>query len=56
MVNVEFIGQLVDSMYSAVLRLEDAMSKGNKDEANKLRAFIFDLHRQMKEIGGGKNA
>ena len=48
MVYVEFVGQLVDSMDDAVLRLEKAVSEDRKDEANKLRTFIFDLHRQIE--------
>ena len=47
MVDVEFVGQLVDSMEDAVLRLEKAVAEENKAEANKLRTFIFDLHRQI---------
>jgi len=47
MVDVEFVGQLVDSMNDAVLRLESAVSESKTDEANKLRTFIFDLHRQI---------
>ena len=48
MVDVEFVGQLVDSMDDAVLRLEQAVADNSKDEANKLRTFIFDLHRQIE--------
>ena len=47
-IDVEFVGQLVDSMDDAVLRLEKAVSEDRKDEANKLRTFIFDLHRQIE--------
>jgi len=48
MVDVEFVGQLVDSMSDAVLQLEEAISNKKDDRANKLRAFIFDLHRQIE--------
>jgi hypothetical protein len=48
MVNVEFVGQLVDSMNDAVLQLEKAVVGSKIDEANKLRTFIFDLHRQIE--------
>lgn len=47
MINTEFIGQLIGSMNSAVLQLEQAIKKGELDEANKLRTFIFDLHIQI---------
>ena len=45
--DVEFVGQLVNSMDDAVLRLEEAVAGDRNDEANKLRTFIFDLHRQV---------
>jgi len=48
MVDVEFIGQLVNSMDDAVLQLERAVSENKKDQANKLRTFIFDLHKQIE--------
>ena len=47
--NVEFIGQLVDSMEEGVLRLEEAMKSGDNVTANKLRVFIFDVHRKIAE-------
>jgi len=47
--NVEFIGQLVDSMEEGVLRLERAVEKGDKESANKLRIFIFDIHKKISE-------
>jgi len=47
--NVEFIGQLVDSMEQAVSRLEWAIGANNKEEANKMKVFIFDLHGKMTE-------
>jgi hypothetical protein len=54
--NVEFVGQLIDSMEDAILKLEQAVSSGKKDEANNLRTFIFDLHRQIDGVlTGGKN-
>jgi len=55
MVDVEFIGQLVDSMNDAVLRLEQALTNKKDDEANKLRTFIFDLHQQIDKRVGGKD-
>ncbi len=47
--NVEFIGQLVDSMEQAVTRLEWAIGANNKEEANKMKVFIFDLQGKMTE-------
>ena len=41
MVDIEFIGQLVDSMNDAVLRLEQSTANKKTDEVNKLRTFIF---------------
>ena len=55
MVNIEFVGQLVDSMNDAVLQLEQAVTNKKTDEANKLRTFIFDLHKQIAEAIGGQN-
>lgn len=47
--DVEFIGQLVDSMEDAVLKLEVAAKKKDKIAADKLRIFIFDIHRKISE-------
>lgn len=47
--DVEFIGQLVDSMDEAVLKLENAIKKKDKVLANKLRVFIFDVHLKIAE-------
>jgi len=55
MVNVEFIGQLVDSMGDAVAEMEVAIKKNKLDEANRLRTFIFDLHCQITNVIRGKN-
>ncbi len=53
--DIEFIGQLVDSMSDALSRLEQAIKTKNTDEANKLRTFIFDLHSQISTTMGAKN-
>jgi len=54
--DVAFVGQLIDSMETAVLQLEQAITANKIDEANKLRTFIFDLHMQVGvAIGGEKN-
>ena len=47
--NVEFVGQLVDSMEQALTRLEWAIGANNKEEANKMKVFIFDLQGKMTE-------
>jgi len=54
-VDVDFIEQLVHSMDDAVLRLENAVVANNTNEANKLRTFIFDLHRQIDKALGASN-
>jgi len=53
--DVEFVGQLVDSMNDAVLQLERAIDGKNKVEINKLRVFIFDMHQQIAKSLGGNN-
>ena len=55
MVNVEFVGQLVDSMEDAVVKMEGAIDKNKIDEANRMRTFIFDLYCQIANVMGGKN-
>jgi hypothetical protein len=47
--NIEFVGQLVDSMNEAVVKLERAVKKKKIDDATKLKTFIFDLHRQINQ-------
>lgn len=47
--DVEFIGQLVDSMEEGVLRLEKAIKNNDEVTANKLRVFIFDIHGKISE-------
>jgi len=54
-VDVAFVGQLVDSMNDAVLQLERAITVNKIDEVNKLRTFIFDLHMQIDSAIGGEN-
>ena len=54
--DIEFTGQLIDSMSEAVLKLEKAMKKKRKDEILELKTFIFDLHRQVTDSLGGRNA
>ena len=47
--NVEFIGQLVDSMEDGVLQLERAIREKDNETANRLRVFIFDVHKKISE-------
>ncbi|MCK4996818.1 hypothetical protein KAS08_00810 [Candidatus Pacearchaeota archaeon] len=53
--DIEFTGQLIDSMSEAVLKLEKAQKKKKKDDTVKLKTFIFDLHRQVNDSLGGQN-
>lgn len=56
MVDIDYLGQLVDSMEEAVLRLDVAASKQDMHEVNQLRTFIFDLHRQINAaLAGAKH-
>ena len=48
--DVEFVGQPVDSMEQAVARLEWAIESKNMEEANKMKVFIFDLHEKIKDV------
>ena len=54
-VDVAFVGQLIDSMETAVTQLEQAIAANKIDEANKLRTFIFDLYMRVDAAIGGKN-
>ena len=47
MVDVEFLGQLVGSIDSAVQKLNEAVENNDKEKIMKLKVFIFDLHRKM---------
>jgi hypothetical protein len=47
--DIEFISQLVDSMEQAVARLEWAIRSKNVAEANKMKVFVFDLHKKMED-------
>ena len=47
--NIEFTEQLIDSMVESVTRFEVAVKKKRKEEANRLKIFIFDLHRQIND-------
>ena len=47
--DIEFIGQLVDSMEKGVLRLESSIKKKDYETAKKLKVFVFDIHRQITE-------
>ncbi|MCH7850557.1 MAG: hypothetical protein IH845_02845 [Nanoarchaeota archaeon] len=55
MVEVDFVWQLVESMETAVIRLEKAIDGKNMDEANKLKTFIFDLYSQIDKEASRAN-
>ena len=50
--DVEFVGQLVEAMGDAVLKLEKAVEEKKPNDVNKLRTFIFDLYRQVDTAVG----
>lgn len=47
--DVEFIGQLVDSMEDGLLKLEKAIEKKDDVSANKLKVFVFDIYKKIQE-------
>lgn len=47
--DIEFVGQLIDAMEEAVLRLEQAVGSGDTEYVNRLRVFIFDVHKKIEE-------
>jgi len=47
--DLEFLGQLVDSMSEAVDKLEKARDSGNKKEARKIEEFILDMQKKFNE-------
>lgn len=49
MADIDFISQLVDSMENAVNQLEQEIQNKNIDRANKLKTFVFDLHKQIED-------
>ena len=48
--DVEFLGQMVESMADAVEKLEEAESGNKIEEFNKIRNFILELQRKIGEI------
>jgi len=45
--DIEFLGQLVDSMGDAVEKLEEAKKKNRISEFNKIKMFILKLQRKI---------
>jgi len=43
-----FLGQLVNSMYEAVLKLENAEKKGKTADEDSLKKFILDMQKKME--------
>jgi len=55
MVNIAFVEQLVTSMEDSLVSLEAAVLNGNREEVQKIRTFIFDLHVKISEEIKGKH-
>ena len=55
MASISFIEQLVDSMIEHVDNLELSIENKDFDQANKIKADIFDLYLQIKRSMGDKN-
>tara|TARA_Y100000310_G_C20630830_1_gene788582 strand:+ start:453 stop:632 length:180 start_codon:yes stop_codon:yes gene_type:complete len=53
MVDINFVGQLVEAMAEAVSKLEVAMAGDehgiNNGYVNQLRIFIIDVHNKLEE-------
>jgi hypothetical protein len=49
MANIILIKEWIESMEKYVFNLERATKKGDKNEANRMRVFIFDLHKKIEE-------
>ena len=49
MVDIIFVGQLVDAMNEAVGKLDEALAQNNKEYANRLRIFIIEVHNRIGE-------
>ena len=47
MANITFLGQLIDSFEEHIKLLESAISTGDTIQINKLRVFIFDIHKKI---------
>jgi hypothetical protein len=47
--DINFVGQLIDSMEEGVLRLEKAVASGDKASAVKLKGFILDVQKRIAE-------
>lgn len=49
MTDLNFLGQLVNSMDEAVEKLEQAKEKNKVEDFNKIKSFILDLHVKIGE-------
>ncbi len=47
--DIEFIGQLVDSKAEGVFRLEQAVKARDSVVANKMKIFIIDVQKKIAE-------
>ena len=48
--NVEFLGQLVNSLEKAETKLEQAYQNQNYDEFNKLKKLMMQIQKRISEI------
>ena len=54
MVDIDFLSQLVNSMADAAERMAEAIERKDSVEANRLRVFVFDLHKKFNSAFGGE--
>ena len=48
-INVEFLGQLVNSMDEAVDKLEEAKERNKIAYSNKIKKLILDIQKKIRE-------
>lgn len=48
--NVEFLGQLINSLEKAREKLEEAYEKKSYDEFNNLKKFLLNLQKKIIEV------
>ncbi len=47
--DVEFLAQLIDSISDAVDKLEIAVENNRIEDSKKIKVFILDLYKKIKE-------
>lgn len=50
MVDLLFVEHLIDSMYSATIKLEKAIKENRPEEISKLRTMIFHLQQNLDKV------